>query len=206
MALSPVPAKKVKKAGPVSAIVLILGGIYAVEGGYVNDRNDPGGATNYGVTEKVARSAGYAGDMRYFPKRCTDATPTCADEIYTRDYIAAPGYMPMVTVAPAVADKLANTAVNMGMARPNKWFRQSLSLPANGGPLGRSDYAAYQALENKVGDVVACQRVLVTFSAAQESEYNRLIRINRKLAKFRNGWIARARDLHPSGIGCEVQP
>lgn len=29
--------------------------------------NDPGGKTRYGVTEAVARSAGYTGDMRSLP-------------------------------------------------------------------------------------------------------------------------------------------
>ena len=33
--------------------------IIEIEGGYVNDPNDSGGETNYGVTEKVARDNGY---------------------------------------------------------------------------------------------------------------------------------------------------
>lgn len=37
------------------------------EGGYVDHPNDPGGATRYGITERVARAAGYRGDMRDLP-------------------------------------------------------------------------------------------------------------------------------------------
>lgn len=37
------------------------------EGGYVNHPDDPGGATRWGVTERVARASGYRGDMREFP-------------------------------------------------------------------------------------------------------------------------------------------
>lgn len=37
------------------------------EGGYVNNPADPGGATMYGITEKVARAWGYQGDMRALP-------------------------------------------------------------------------------------------------------------------------------------------
>lgn len=38
------------------------------EGGYVCHPDDPGGATNWGVTLKVAREAGYLGDMRDLPQ------------------------------------------------------------------------------------------------------------------------------------------
>ena len=34
------------------------------EGGFVNHPKDPGGATRYGVTQRVAQKQGYQGDMR----------------------------------------------------------------------------------------------------------------------------------------------
>lgn len=37
------------------------------EGGYVNNPADPGGATRWGVTQRVARAHGYTGDMRVLP-------------------------------------------------------------------------------------------------------------------------------------------
>lgn len=37
------------------------------EGGYVDDPNDPGGATRYGITERTARANGYSGPMRDLP-------------------------------------------------------------------------------------------------------------------------------------------
>ena len=37
------------------------------EGGFVDHPSDPGGATRYGVTERVARANGYEGDMRNLP-------------------------------------------------------------------------------------------------------------------------------------------
>ena len=41
--------------------------LLAHEGDYANLENDPGGKTRYGVTETVARGAGYTGDMRDLP-------------------------------------------------------------------------------------------------------------------------------------------
>lgn len=37
------------------------------EGSYSNHPNDPGGATRWGITQRVARANGYTGDMRDFP-------------------------------------------------------------------------------------------------------------------------------------------
>lgn len=49
------------------------------EGGYVDNRDDPGGATRYGVTERAARANGYTGDMRELPV-------TFAQMVYQKDY------------------------------------------------------------------------------------------------------------------------
>lgn len=42
----------------------IIDGIIALEGGYVFNPKDKGGATHWGITEATARAHGYAGDMR----------------------------------------------------------------------------------------------------------------------------------------------
>ena len=47
----------------------IIDHVLDVEGGYVNDPDDPGGATNHGITEREARAYGYEGAMRDLPRR-----------------------------------------------------------------------------------------------------------------------------------------
>ena len=53
--------------------------IFEVEGGYTNDENDRGGATNFGITEEEAREFGYTGDMR-------NLTKDFAKNIYLKKY------------------------------------------------------------------------------------------------------------------------
>lgn len=53
--------------------------IFEVEGGYTNDENDRGGATNFGITEEEAREFGYTGDMR-------NLTKDFAENIYLKKY------------------------------------------------------------------------------------------------------------------------
>jgi lysozyme family protein len=188
------PGPNGKKAGIAAAIALILGSVYAVEGGYVNDRSDPGGATIYGITEKVARADGYTGDMRLFPKHCDGPAAACADNIYVHQYIEQPGFMPVIEADPAVGAELVDTGVNMGPARPSKWFEQSLNELGAGpvpvtGKIDAGDVAAYRKLQATSGAVEACVLMLTNLDSKQLTEYRRLVRVNPKLGKFYNGWV-----------------
>jgi len=184
-----------RKGAIAGAVAAILAGVYAVEGGYVNDARDPGGATSYGVTEQVARDYGYRGDMRRFPQHCDGPATICADAVYVRSYIAAPGYMPLVEIEPAVAGELIDTAVNMGPRRPNRWYRLTMNelggarLPDSAASLGPVDVAAYRMLQAKLGVVPACTATLDALEARQAAEYRRLAATNAKLRAFLKGWL-----------------
>jgi lysozyme family protein len=183
------------KGAIAAAVAVILAGVYAVEGGYVNDVRDPGGATSYGVTEQVARDYGYRGDMRRFPQHCDGPATICADAVYVQSYIAAPGYMPLVEIEPAVAGELIDTAVNMGPRRPNRWYRLTMNalggahLPDSMASLGPVDVAAYRMLQAKLGVIPACTATLDALDARQAAEYRRLAAANPKLRAFLKGWL-----------------
>lgn len=183
------------KGALAAAVAIILAGVYAAEGGYVNDARDPGGATSYGVTEQVARDYGYRGDMRQFPQHCDGPANICADAVYVRSYIAAPGYMPLVEIEPAVAGELIDTAVNMGPRRPNRWYRLTMNalgggrLPDSAAALGPTDIAAYRMLQAKLGVIPACTATLDALDARQAAEYRRLAVANPKLRAFLKGWL-----------------
>lgn len=182
------PIAKGGIAAGSAAVALILAHVYANEGGYVNDPKDPGGETNLGVTKAVARQNGYTGRMIDLQKHCSGTVEVCADNIYFDKYIVKPGYAPMVIIAPAVADELVDTAVNMGPPRPSRWFQEALGVPADG-KVGQVTITAYLKLEQRVGKVPACVQVLDTLDAKQKAEYLRLIAANPSLARFKNGWL-----------------
>ena len=187
--LQPLVARKPvvtpKRAGAGVAATAIIAAVVALEGGYVNHRNDPGGATIYGITEQVARADGYTGDMRDLPKER-------AVSIYRRNYIERPGFMPLVEIDPVVAEEVIDTGVNMGPARPIKFFRRAVNQVCNTRlPItSRMDGVAVQAWSDCRANLGAssCVAMLDSLDGQQRAEYDRLVRVNPRLKVFYKGW------------------
>lgn len=178
--------------GATAAILLILGAIFAAEGGYVNDPRDPGGETNHGVTKRVAVANGYDGPMKALPK-------DRAAEIYISQYIDRPGFRAVIDLDPAVGEELVDSGVNLGPARPSRWFQQSLnSLNNRGrdypdvkvdGRVGAGSIAAFKALQGRRGKAIACRLVLRMMDAQQTVEYMRLGGTDGSLEVYSVGWV-----------------
>ena len=170
-----------------AVVVFIVGALFAVEGGYVNDPKDPGGATNHGVTEQVARAHGYQGRMQDLPKQT-------AVDIYTHDYISKPGFDRVIALSPALGQKLVDAGVNAGPGRAGRWFQEALNQLSRGGQdypllsvdgqIGMQTLLAYQSLERKRGRVKACELVLKLVDAQQAMHYMRL-----GMPTFVVGWV-----------------
>lgn len=173
------------------AVVAIIGGVFAIEGGFIDHPSDPGGATNHGVTEKVARKHGYRGDMRALPK-------DEAARIYNVDYIVKPGFTPLVDLSKPVAEEVIDSGVNAGPARPSRWLQIALnSLNRRGadypniavdGKVGPGTLAAYRNLQRKRGAAAACEMVVKLLDAQQAAHYLRLASNDNAYEDFMPGW------------------
>jgi len=184
--VSNLSGKQKAAGGSLAALAMILGTI-ALEGGWVNDKDDPGGETNMGVTKTVAVQHGYTGPMKKLPEET-------AISIYYKSYLVKPGYEPLIAVNAPVAEELFDTAVNMGPNRPSRWFQQTINEVCNtkltvDGQVGPGTREAFTKCQVTYGSTKMCITFLNKLDAKQEAEYERLIRNNPVLAKYRRGWL-----------------
>jgi len=85
------------------------------EGGFVNNKNDPGRATKFGITEVVARENGYGGDMRDLPF-------DFAKKVYKEKY-----WIDEFDVIPFFAAMgIFDACVNSGKSQAIKWLQSSI--------------------------------------------------------------------------------
>lgn len=98
----------------------IFNEILVKEGGYVNHPSDKGGPTNWGITERVARAHGYAGDMR-------NLTREQALAIYEADYWYGPRFNQVSEISPEIAAEICDTGVNMGPQTASRFLQRWLN-------------------------------------------------------------------------------
>lgn len=177
--------------GAAGAVALILAMIFGHEGGYVNNRNDPGGETIWGCTIAVARANGWTGPMKSMPKA------ECA-RILVSQYIEKPGWMPIVEREPVLAYEIIDTGVNAGPARAKVWFQASLNVFSRGGrdyprivedgKIGPATIAAYDNLVRRRGKRKACELMVKSADAFQAAHYTKLCQGSQALSDFCVGW------------------
>ena len=88
--------------------------IFKWEGGYVNDRTDPGGETKYGISKRAHPDVDIAA-----------LTKVTAWAIYERDYWLAAGCDRMT---PGMALLVFDSAVNCGVSRAREWYLASKDI------------------------------------------------------------------------------
>lgn len=169
----------------------IINGIIEIEGGFVDDPNDSGGATKYGITESVARECGYKGKMRNLSR-------STAFKVYSEMYWDALSLDYIESLNDLLAREIADTGVNQGVRRAAKFLQRSLNVLNNGGKL----YADIKA-DGQVGEktIRALRRYLslrgdegvtVLFNmlnALQGAFYVTLAERREKDEKFIYGWF-----------------
>ena len=169
----------------------VIDRIIEIEGGYVDDPDDSGGETHYGITAKVAREYGYTGPMRDMPRDVA-----CA--IYTDRYWNALRLDDVAALSEAVAAELADTGVNMGTGRAGAFLQRALNafnrqgadwpdIAVDGavGPATVDALRAYFATRARDGETV----LLAALNALQGEAYIALAERRRKDEKYVFGWF-----------------
>ncbi|WP_322999966.1 glycoside hydrolase family 108 protein [Castellaniella sp.] len=138
------------------------------EGGYVNHPDDPGGETNWGITLRTARGAGYTGSMR-------DLTRAKAKEIYRTAYW---GRAKADQYDGAIAFQLFDAGVNHGPGQAIRFLQRAVGV-ADDGVVGPMTLAAVHAMS--VTDVLS------RFNAERLDFYTKLS----TWPSFGKGWARR---------------
>ena len=130
-----------------TAFALLLGH----EGDYTDDTalGDRGGKTRFGITEAVARQAGYTGDMRELPV-------DLAKRIYLDSY-----WRPVRAddLPPGVRYIVFDGAVNSGPAQSALWLQRALGVTADGVIGPRTLAAAYAKDAQQLKTAILAQRL-----------------------------------------------
>lgn len=176
----------------------IAHGIVAREGGYVNDPDDPGGATNYGVTIHTMRRLGLdlTGDGRITPADVRKLTRAQAVEIFIQHYFKRPRIAELPAALHAtVFDMYVNAGANAVkiLQRLLREFQEPVTVD---GALGPQTIAAVNRTFAKAGDYF-----VDAYGIARRDYYFRLAdrrAASRKYARTRaggkGGWIRRAEE------------
>jgi lysozyme family protein len=162
------------------------------EGGYVNNPNDSGGETNYGITKAEARRNGYLGAMELMPR-------SVAERIYRTKYWELPAFDRVFTLSPSIAEELMDTGVHCGVAKASEFLQMSLnSFNRQGkdypdisedGIIGTRTLNALQAflrVRGAFGEVV----MLRALNSLQGTHYINLTRRRVKDEDFIYGWFS----------------
>ncbi|WP_288501712.1 glycosyl hydrolase 108 family protein [uncultured Acinetobacter sp.] len=163
------------------------------EGGYVNNPNDRGGATKFGITEAVARTNGFKGNMKDLPLETAKA-------IYHKNYWSSPRFDQVNTLSPSIAEELLDTGVNCGVAFAKPLLQRALNLLNNQGKGGWPDLAVdgtygsatlgalkiFLAKRGKDGEKV----MLKVLNIMQGQRYIEICERNPTQEQFFYGWIS----------------
>lgn len=141
------------------------------EGGFVNDPDDPGGRTNFGISERAHPEA-WVDDL---------VTKDEAIAIYRHDYLVQPGIDKLPS---PLQDQVLDFAVNAGPARAVKLLQFILRCPQDG-HIGPQTCAALAERDLK--------EVNNFYVGLRETYYRDLVRADARKGKFLKGWLTRAR-------------
>ena len=160
------------------------------EGGYVNHPNDPGGATNYGISLRYLKDAGLDvnNDGIIDSMDIRQLTAESASHIYRKYWWNKYGYEAIIDQP--LATKVFDIAVNMGPSQAHKLLQRAANkvfgsdvLKVDGG-LGPKTLKLINELQ--------AARLLVVLRETVADFYRELVRNRCEFAPFLKGWLNRA--------------
>lgn len=172
--------------------------IVAREGGFVNDPDDPGGATNYGVTIHTLRRLGIdvTKDSRIDMADVKALTPAQAVEIYLRHYYEGPGIAALPEALQAsVFDMYVNAGGNAVKILQRLLSDMGFACDPDGvlGPQTiRAAQMAFEAAPSHLADAYGIARRNYYYALADKRPASRKYARSRDGGK--GGWIRRAEE------------
>lgn len=174
--------------------------VLRVEGGYVNNPNDRGGETNFGITKATAlnnkdlwKAYNFNGNMKEFPKELAKA-------IYKREYWDKIHGDTLDQYSPLLSDHMFDLAVNSGTKQPVRDLQTLLNLLNRNekdygdivvdGLMGKGTLSALNSYVAKRGDN-GLYKLIITLVSMQASRYLKLSLSNPSQEAFTNGWLDR---------------
>ena len=182
----------------MQTVTEIATAIVAREGGYVNDPDDPGGATKYGVTLPTMRRLGLdlTGDGKISAADVKNLTRAQAVEIFVEHYWRRPRVSELPdALQPSVFDMYVNAGANAVKVLQRLLAEMGHDITADG-VIGAQTIAAAHAAADAAPDLMAD-----AYGIARRNYYYALADArpaSRKYARRRDGgkggWITRAEE------------
>jgi lysozyme family protein len=172
--------------------------IVAREGGFVNDPDDPGGATNYGVTIHTMRRLGLDvnRDARIDVADVRALTRSQAVDIYIEHYFKRPGLAALPeAVQPSVFDMYVNAGMNAVKILQRLCADMGFPCDPDGqvGPQTiRAAQAAFEAAPSHFADAYGIARRNYYYALADARPQSR--KFARRRDGGKGGWITRAEE------------
>ncbi|UWQ00693.1 N-acetylmuramidase [Aliiroseovarius crassostreae] len=172
--------------------------IIAREGGYVNDPDDPGGATKYGVTLNTMRGLGIdlTGDGKITSKDVKALTRDQAREIFVRHYFHRPRIADLpAPLQPSVFDMYVNAGGSAVRILQRLVGKMGYAVAVDGvlGPRSlRAVRLAMAAAPDHLADAYGIERRNYYYRLADQRPKSR--KYARRRDGGKGGWITRAEE------------
>lgn len=162
--------------------------LLGVELGYVDDEDDEGGPTIYGVTQRLARRYGYTGDMRQLPIEQ-------ARSIAKREFWDSMGLDSVAWLSEPVAAELLEAGYHLGPRHAAAFLQRALNAFGDGsltidsdiGPKTLKSLTEYVRRRGPHG--VQC--LLRVLNSQQCVAYLERVEVKPKKRKFVFGWVSK---------------